>query len=187
MKAGWPQKKALKTKAAHELKDLAILTAYLYVAFGAIIFYRYAVLQGVGVSSALWGLAIVKALLVAKFILLGRAAGIGRRFKSKPLIWATLHKSTVFLVLVLFLTIVEEAIVGLIHGRSIVESIGDIGGGTTLQLVATLALVFFILFPYFAVESLEEVLGANTLRRVFFVERRGFRALEHAEDRLSER
>jgi hypothetical protein len=179
VKANSPSKVGIKTKAAHELKEMVILTAYLYLAFGAIIFYKYAILQGVGISSALWGLAIIKALLVAKFILLARAARIGERHKAKPLIWPTLYKSVVFSVVVLILTAIEEAIVGLLHGRSISESIADIGGGTPLQLVATMVLVFFIFVPYFAVGSLGEVMGENTLRRLFFVERREFRAAEH--------
>jgi hypothetical protein len=179
VKANWPSKVGIKTKAAHELREMVILTAYLYVAFGAIIFYKYAVLRGVGISSALWGLAIIKALLVAKFILLARAARIGERYQAKPLIWATLYKSVVFLAVVLILAVIEEAIVGLLHGRSISESIADIGGGTPLQLNATMVLVFFIFFPYFAVGSLGEVMGENSLRRLFFERRREFRGVEH--------
>jgi hypothetical protein len=83
-------------------------------------------------------LAIIKALLVAKFILLARAARIGERYQGKPLIWATLYKSVVFLAVVLILTVIEEAIVGLLHGRPILESVAGIGGGTPRQLVASM-------------------------------------------------
>jgi hypothetical protein len=99
----------MRKKAAHELRELVILTAYLYVAFGVIIFYKYAVLRGEGIDWAPWGLAIIKALLVAKFILLARAAGIGERYRDKPLIWPTLYKSAIFLVVVGILTVIEEA------------------------------------------------------------------------------
>ena len=43
-----PSKEAMRKKAAHELRELVILTAYLYVVFGVIIFYKYAVLRGEG-------------------------------------------------------------------------------------------------------------------------------------------
>ena len=175
-----PSKEAMRKKAAHELRELVILTAYLYVAFGVIIFYKYAVLRGEGIDWAPWGLAIIKALLVAKFILLARAAGIGERYRDKPLIWPTLYKSAIFLVVVGILTVIEEAIVALLHGRPILEAIAGIGGGTPLQLFATLVLVFFIFFPYFGIGSLGEAMGETSLRRLFFVERREFRAIEPA-------
>jgi hypothetical protein len=173
-----PSKEAVGKKAAHEFKELIILTAYLYVAFGVIIFYKYAILRGEGIGWAPWGLAIVKALLVAKFILLARAARIGERHQDKPLIWPTLYKSAIFLAVVWILTVIEEAIVALLHGRPILEAIAEIGGGTPLQLIATLVLVFLIFFPYFALQSLGEVMGGHALSRLFFVERREFRAVE---------
>jgi hypothetical protein len=174
-----PSKEAVRKKAAHELRELVILTAYLYVAFGVIIFYKYAILRGEGIGWAPWGLAIIKALLVAKFILLARAARIGERFQDKPLIWPTLYKSAVFLAVVWILTVIEEAIIALLHGRPILEAIAGIGGGTPLQLIATLVLVFLIFFPYFAIGYLGEVMGESSLRQLFFVERREFRAVEH--------
>ena len=48
MKANPPSKVDVKARAAHELRELIILTAYLYAAFGAILFCKYAVLRGVG-------------------------------------------------------------------------------------------------------------------------------------------
>jgi len=180
VKANPPRKVDVKARVAHELRELIILTAYLYVAFGAIIFYRYAVLRGVGVGAMPWGLAIIKALLVAKFVQLARAARIGERHQAKPLIWPTLYRSVVFSAVVWILTVIEEAIVALLHGRPILEAIAGIGGGTPLQLFATLVLVFFIFFPYFGIGSLGEVMGETSLRRLFFVERREFRAIEPA-------
>src|SRR5262245_20400053 len=149
MKAHLPSKAEAKARAAHEMKELIILTAYLCVAFGAILFFKAAVLQGVGIYMAPWGLAIIKAFLVAKFILMARVTRIGERFQARPLIWPTLYKSAIFLVVVWVLTVIEEAIIALLHGRSIMEALTSIGGGTLMQLVAALVLVFMIFFPYF--------------------------------------
>jgi hypothetical protein len=178
VKANPPRKMDVKATVAHELSELMILTAYLYVVFCAILFYRYAVLRGVGVGAAPWGLAIIKALLVAKFVQLARAARIGERYQAKPLIWPTLYKSVVFLAVVWILTVIEEAIVGLLHGRSILESVAGIGGGTALQFIAMMVLTFFIFFPYFGIRCLGEVMGEHSLFRLFFVERREFWAVE---------
>ena len=118
-----------------------------------------------------WGLAAVKAVLVAKFILIGRALNVGERFQTRPLIWQTVHRSVSFLAVVLVLTAVEEVILGLIHGRSMRQSLTAVEGGTPMQLMATLAVVFMIFLPYFALTSLGEVMGNRALFRVFFVRR----------------
>ena len=173
---------AIGKKAAHELHELIVLTAYLYVAFGAVIFFKYAVLRGEGIDWAPWGLALIKAALVAKFVLLGSALHIGERHRSKPLIWPTLYKSAAFLVVVLILTAIEEMIVGLIYGRTVRQSIAEIGGGSPEQLVAQMVLLFMIFFPYFAVQSLSEVMGGNALVRLFFMKRQEFRAIEHSPE-----
>ena len=60
-----------------------ILTAYLYVTLGAVIAMKTAVLHTRGIEFAPWGIAIVKALLLAKFMLLGRALKIGERDNTR--------------------------------------------------------------------------------------------------------
>jgi len=94
------------------------------------------------------------------------------------LIWPTLYKSTIFLSVVWILATVEEAIAALLQGRSILEGISGIGGGAPLQLITTLALMFFIYFPYFGIRSLGETMGERFLFRLFLVERREFRVVE---------
>ena len=113
----------------HELTEFAILTAYLYVTLG-----RSDPDEGVGAARpkalafAPWGIAIVKAVVLAKFVLLGRAMKIGERYSTRPLIWPTLHKAFAFLVLLVVLTIIEEVVVGLFHHQSIAASLGELFG-----------------------------------------------------------
>jgi uncharacterized protein YacL len=154
-----------------ELTELGVLTIYLYAAFGGLLLFKVATLEGHGIDWAPWGLAAIKAVLVAKFILMGRALGVGERFKTRPLIWQTVHRSVVFLVVVLILTAIEGVIVGLIHGRAMRQSLAALEGGTPMQLMATLIVVFMIFLPYFAFTSLGEVMGDRTLFRLFFVKR----------------
>jgi hypothetical protein len=54
----------------------------------------------------------VKALILAKFLLLGRMLHVGTRFRDKPLIWPTLYHALMFLIVLLILTTLEELIVG---------------------------------------------------------------------------
>ena len=163
-------KPTLGRRAVHEFKELAILTAYLYVTLGAVILMKAAVLHGAGVSFIPWGIAIVKALVLAKFMLIGRAM-IGERFNDRPLIWPTLHKSFAFLVLLIVLTIVEEVVVGLFHQQSVAASLGELTGAKLYETLAGYIIMLLVLIPYIAWGVLDEALGEGRLARMFFVDR----------------
>src|SRR5271163_1848096 len=161
----------LGQRAVHEFKEIAILTAYLWVTLGAVILMKAAVLHDAGVSFTPWGIAIVKALVLAKFILIGRAMNVGERFHDRPLIWPTLHKSFAFLVLLVVLNIIEEVVVGLFHHQSIVASLGELTGAKLYETIAGILIMLLVLIPYIAWGVLSEALGEGSLARMFFVAR----------------
>jgi hypothetical protein len=110
--SGADAKASFREKMSEELIELIVLTAYLYVCFAAVIYFKAAVLQAQGVAYTHLSLAIIKAALCAKFMLVGRVFHIGERYKNLPLIVPTLHKSFVFLLLLAVLTLIEEVVVG---------------------------------------------------------------------------
>ena len=162
---------SVKQRVEHELKEFAAIALYLYICFAAILFYKAAVLQAEGIGYAPYGVAAVKALILGKFVLIGHAAHVGERYGHKPLIYPILYQSGVFLAMLVALTVVEEAIVGLIHGRTIAQSIADIAGGTWAQIAATCLLLWLILLPYFGFRQIGTVLGDGQLRRMLFLRR----------------
>lgn len=171
--SGEESKASFREKINEELTEFAILTVYLYVCFAAVIYFKAAVLQAQGIAYDHLGLALIKAALCAKFMLVGRAVRIGERFRNLPLIVPTLHKSFVFLSLLVVLTLIEEIVVGAIHGETIMHSVSGIAGGTLHQLVATILIIFLILTPYFAFRSLGQIVGDKILVRLFFERRHG--------------
>jgi hypothetical protein len=164
-------KATLSHRAVHELKEFVILTVYLYITLGAVIVMKTAVLHTEGIEFAPWGIAIVKAMLLAKFMLVGRALKIGERNTTSPLIWPTLHRAFAFLVLLIILTIIEEAVVGLFHHQSIAASLGGLVGARLEETLAGYLIMLLVLVPYFAFRVLGEALGEGRLTRMFFVER----------------
>jgi len=110
-------------------------------------------------------------MLLAKFMLVGRAMKIGERDSTSPLIWPTLHRAFAFLVLLIILTIIEEAVVGLFHHRSIAASLGELAGVRLEETLAGYLIMLLVLVPYFAFRVLGEALGEGRLARMFFVER----------------
>jgi hypothetical protein len=125
VESGTQPRASAREKIISELKELAIITAYLYVCFAALIQLKTAVLHAEGVTYAPLGIAAIKAVICAKFMLLGAAFHVGERFTRPPLIFSTLYRSFAFLVLLIVLNVTEEAIVGVIHGKTILDSIAD--------------------------------------------------------------
>jgi hypothetical protein len=164
-------KPTLKGRAMHELKEFAVLAIYLYITLGAVVVMKTAVLHSQGIEFAPWGIAAVKAAVLAKFMLVGNAMKIGERVTNRPLIWPTLYKAFAFLVLLIILTIIEEAVVGLFHHRSVAASLGELGGLRLEETIASFVIVLLILIPFFAFRVLGEALGEGRLSRMFFVER----------------
>jgi hypothetical protein len=164
-------KATLHQRAIHELKEFAILAVYLYITLGAVIAMKTAVLHTQGIEFVPWGIAIVKAMVLAKFMLIGRALKVGERNTTSPLIWPTLHRAFAFLVLLIILTIIEEAVVGLFHHQSIAASLGELVGARLEETLAGYLIMLLVLIPYFAFRVLGEALGEGRLTRMFFVER----------------
>ena len=174
MSASQSSEPTLRERAKSELKELFYITAYLFVVFSALTFYKSAILEAQGVQWLPWGFALLKAVVLAKFILIGRALHIGEGHRTKPLIWQIIHKSIAFLILVAGLTVIEEAIVGFLHGKTFWESMAEVGGGTTEEMIATAIVMFLVFLPLFAYGALVEVIGEKPLFRTLFVERLEF-------------
>jgi hypothetical protein len=132
---------------------------------------KTAVLHTEGIEFAPWGIALVKAAVLAKFMLLGNAMKIGGRTTTSPLIWPTLRKAFAFLVLLIIMTIIEEAVVGMFHHRSITASLGELVGPRLEETLAGFLIMLLVLIPLFAFRVLDEALGEGKLVRMFFVNR----------------
>src|SRR5438309_778662 len=98
-----PESASIREKAVHEFKELAALALYLYICLGAVVLLKAAILKDAGVAFDAWGIAAIKALVLAKFMLIGRAFNLGQRFGHRPLVWPTLYHALMFLILLLIL------------------------------------------------------------------------------------
>jgi hypothetical protein len=165
--------KAVGRKLGHEMLELGLIFAYLYVCLGAIILYKWTILRGQGIDYAPYGLAAIKAFLLAKFILIGHAAKVGDRYRRRRFISVVAYKSLLFLLMLFVLSIIEEAIVAVIHGRPISAAVIDVGGGTLPETLASCLIMLLILIPYVAFRELSEVLGEGRLRQILLDYRTG--------------
>lgn len=151
---------ALVARARHELIAYVAVSGYLMVWFSAVMFYKATILRSVGVEFAPFGLAIVKALILGKFILGLEALKLGERGdRSDILIVQIVKKALLFTVALIFLSIVEELVVGYFHGKAAREVLSEIGGGTLSQTVALGVLMFLVLLPYLAFRRIAQETG----------------------------
>ena len=149
-----------------ELRRYLAVSAYLYVCFAAILLYKSAILSSIGEHYLPLGLAAGKALILGKFVLLGEAAGVGTRIGARTLLQHILRKSVLFLVLLVLLTIVEEIIVGLVHGHSIGQAVMALGERPWLEVLASCVLMLLVLIPLVTVTEVSRILGTGGLRQL---------------------
>lgn len=161
---------SFRRRATRELKEMAALAVYLYICLGAVLMLKAAILQDVGINFTIWGIAAVKAIVLAKFMLVGRAFRLGKRFRDRPLVWPTIYHALMFLILLVVLTTIEELIVGSVHHRSISDSLTHMVGPTVFEGIAVCLVLFLILLPYSAFICLSDVLGERETLRLFFVD-----------------
>ena len=158
------ESKPVKERLRSELREYGWIATYLFICFSAILFYKSAVLGGPPPGVSLLGLAAGKALILGKFALIGEAAGIGSRLKSRSL-WQYIWRKVILLFLLLFvLTMVEELLVGLYHGHSLAETLGEFKQRSFLEMLASSVLLMLVLTPYVAVQAVSRSLGPGVLR-----------------------
>jgi hypothetical protein len=145
--------KSLIKMARHEFLAYLGIAAYLMVWFCALMFYKSTVLKGAGVDLAPFGVgALIKSLILAKFILLLEAVRLGeRRGKSAILIVQIAMRALIFTVALAIMTVIEEIVVGYFHGHGAKESLGGMIAATSpSQVLAVAILMFLVLVPYLA-------------------------------------
>jgi hypothetical protein len=165
-------KVSLAQRARHELIEYIAISAYLYVCFGAIIFFKASVLHGRGAAFEAMGIALAKALILGKFILMAHTLKFGERNRMDRPILEILRKALLFLLLLIVLTVTEEVLVGFFHGRTSMTSIGDLADGYLPEAFAIGLLMLLILIPYFAFREIGATMGDGKLLRMLTERRR---------------
>jgi hypothetical protein len=162
------KKETLGQRARHELVEYLAISAYLFVCFGSLLFYKSAILRSEGIEFAAFGLALVKALILGKFILVLQAIKVGER-GDKPgiLLVDILKTSFLFLIFLVALNAIEEIALGVFHGRAAREVLGEMAGGTLPEVIAVCVLLLLVLIPYFSFRGLASRLGEGVLWKHF--------------------
>ena len=160
------EKSTLRSRLAHELREYAVNVAYLWVTLGALVLFKAGVLRQEGVSEAHLGVALGKALILGKFLMIGEAARLGARGEARPLLVLIARKVLAFFVLLVALFTAEEFVVGWLRGTSFAATLAAFEARSLLELIATCLLVLLVITPLVATRELARALGAGRLRRL---------------------
>ena len=160
--------RTLKQRAIEQMKRFLLIALYLWLVFGLLVVFKSMILAEYRIPFAYHGFAIINALALGKVMLVAEDLHLGGRFDNAPLIYPTLLKSAVFTSVLACFKLLEEAAVGLYHGKSFAESIADLGGGTVQAILTLTLLLFVVLIPFVALGELRRALGAGKLKQLFF-------------------
>jgi hypothetical protein len=157
---------AAKERLREELRRYFVVSAYLFVCFAVLMLYRSAVLHDSGQHVAATGTALVKALVLGKFLLIGEAAGIGTRVRSSTLLRRIGSRTVLLTALLIALTILEEVAVGLVHHISPVAALAEFFGDALLEKLAGILVMLLVLLPLVAVTELRRAMGPSAWSRL---------------------
>ena len=147
-----PRKPGLKAKLYDEMRRFLMIFAYLWIVFFVFLVHEWIVLADNHIGFRFYGLAVINALVLSKIMLIAEGLRFGERFDDKPLIIPILYKSVLFSVLLVVAYILEEIGLGWFHGKSVAESLPQIGGGGVVGTLCVTALLC-IARPVFCVQG----------------------------------
>jgi hypothetical protein len=165
------KKRTWKERIFHEMVEYWINVVYLSLVFAAFTQYRRFILAAYDIVYTNYWIALIQALILAKVIMIGAVARLGRGLERKPLIYPTLYKTLVFSVLVVAFTIIEHAVKGLWQGKGLTGGVTEFFGKGLHELLAGSLVLLVSLIPFFAVKELSRVLGKDKIIALMFLKR----------------
>lgn len=165
------QKPPVKQRVMDELREFLIIVGYVWLLLVVFELHRYAIMRELNTVYRMdyrVGLALVNALILGKVILITEHLTFLDRFKDERLVYSILFKSAVVAVIVLFFDVLEDTIVGLVHGKTLQQSIPQMGGGGLEGKVIVCLMAFVTLIPFFAFTEIRRVIGSDKLRALLF-------------------
>jgi len=161
-------KGSIKQRLMAEMRTYLVISLYLWVCFSALLLYKAVVLGADNVQFLPIGTAAIKALIIGKFILIGKAMNIGEAVRHTVLLHRILWKSLATLLLLMVFTFLEELVGGLLHGESSGEIFVAMLDRSWLERLAPDAIMLLVLIPMIAFEEIDEKLGKGRLKRLLF-------------------
>jgi len=162
------QKASVKSKLEGEFKKGISLSIYFGIWFCALAFLGATTLREWPIPLRMFGFALIKAGLCAKFMLIGEAAFPFNPNRRLGIVPSLLAQSLIYLAIVLLLNFLESGLEGVIHGKEFVSSLAAFGNGDPLHILALLIVYWLIVWPYLLFTGMSIVLGNTHTIAILF-------------------
>ena len=163
-----PNHHSLKDKLKEEAKKAFTLTLYLGTWFCAITFFAATALEGRPIPLSIFGFAIIKAGIAAKFMLIAQTAYPIKVNKENGIVNSLIFESIVYLAFVLALNFLEAGVDGLIHGKEFIHSMAAFGNGEPIRIFAMAILYWLIVWPYLIFIGVNQAIGNTATLAILF-------------------
>ena len=164
-------KHRLVQKIEEEAKKAFALSIYFGTWFCALGFLVATILNERPIPLSIFGFAIVKGALSAKFLLISEAFFPMKVSQAKGLIRSLLLQSLIYVGIVLCLNYLEAGVDGLIHGKNFWDSLASFGQANPLRVIAMCIVYWLIVWPYLVLIGLKIALGSTATIAILFGER----------------
>ena len=159
---------SIKEKLIEEAKKAFRLTLYLGTWFCAIAFMAATALEERPIPLSIFGLALIKAALCAKFMLIAQAAYPIKLKKDKGIVNSLLLESLFYILVVIALNYLESGLHGLINGKPFIASMFEFGHAEPLRLLAVAIVYWLIIWPYLIFVGINLELGNTATLSILF-------------------
>ncbi|WP_128113505.1 hypothetical protein [Polynucleobacter necessarius] len=158
----------IKEKIKEGFKKALALTLYFGTWFCAITFMAATALEERPIPLSLFGFALIKAGISAKFMLIAQAAYPIKVSKEHGIVKSLFNESLVYIVIVLALNYLEAGLHGLIDGKEFIASMGAFGHGEPLRILALSIVYWLIVWPYLIFMGVNQALGNTATLAILF-------------------
>jgi len=158
----------IKKKVEAEAMKAFGLTIYFGIWFCALAFLGATTLDERSIPLSLFGIAIIKAGLCAKFMLIAQAIFPINISKSNGIIRSLFLESILYIMVVLGLNYIEAGVEGLMHGKDFLDSMASFGQKNPMKVLAMSLVYWLIVWPYLVVVGMQLALGKNATIAILF-------------------
>jgi hypothetical protein len=159
-------KPTLSERLLDELRHYVLVTAYLFVCFSVLLLFKESA-GDVEQGSVNYGLALVKALVLGKFLLIGEVINAGSRADAQPLLHRVIWKSLALLVVLIVLVGIEELVVGWFHDQTLAQTAAEFLERRWLEDLAPTLLMLLVLIPLVGMTEIYRQLGPEKFRALW--------------------
>ncbi|WP_395666694.1 hypothetical protein [Methylocella sp.] len=161
------KKPTFKARALEELRRFAEIFLYVWVILSLFALHKFMLLPNTRLGLDL-GFALLNALILSKIILIGEDLRFDQKFEDAAPFYAVLYRSGLFAILLIALSILEDAVPALWRGESFMSAVKHLGDGRVGGVVIAALILFVALIPFFSFKEIAAAMGPQKLRRTLF-------------------